>query len=74
MITDLTLRRLSFENIGYDSFLNAMHYNFKHPTKGKFIAVMSDRYSEVYIDSVDNSINLVFKNIQDLKDWILDNI
>ncbi|SEC84977.1 hypothetical protein SAMN04489761_3765 [Tenacibaculum sp. MAR_2009_124] len=74
MITDLTLKKLSFENIGYDSFLNAMHYNFTHPTKGKFIAVMANRYSEIHIDSVDYSINLIFKNIQDLKEWILENV
>ncbi|WP_408031868.1 hypothetical protein [Tenacibaculum xiamenense] len=74
MITDLTLTKLSFKNAGYDSFLNAIHYNFIHPTKGKFIAVMPDKYSEVQVDSVDYTINLVFSNLQDLKEWILDKI
>ncbi|CAM1364011.1 hypothetical protein TPENAI_30362 [Tenacibaculum litopenaei] len=70
MITDLTLQKLAFQYAGYDNLISAIHYNFTHPTKGKFTATMPDKYSKVEIDSMDFSVNLVFENLHELKEWI----
>ena len=74
MITDFTLRKLAFEYAGYDSLLNGIHYNFTHPTKGKFTALMPDKYSKIELDSLDYTINVVFTSLNDLKDWIKDTL
>ncbi|CAM1348848.1 MULTISPECIES: hypothetical protein [Tenacibaculum] len=70
MITDFTLKKLSFEYVAYDTLLSGIHYNFNHPTKGAFTALMPDKYSKIEIDSVDLSVNLIFNDINDLKEWV----
>ncbi len=70
MITDFTLKNLSFEYVAYDKLLNGIHYNYLHPTKGEFIALMPDKDSKIEIDSVDYTVNLVFDSLSELKKWI----
>lgn len=70
MITDFILKKLSFEYVTYDRLLSGIHYNFNHPTKGKFTALLRDKHTNVEIDSIDLSINLIFNSIHDLEEWI----
>jgi len=73
MITDFILKKINFKYISYDRLLNGIHYSFMHPTKGKFKALLSDKYSLIQIDSIDYNTNLTFNCISDLIDWINEN-
>ena len=70
MITNVTLQKLAFEHKEYDTLLNGTYYNFTHPSKGKFIAMMPDKGTKIQLDSLDLSINLVFYTLEELIDWI----